>query len=306
MSEITFPAVLIASRGSHNLTPPVLAFADGVTLETDKELERRLTALRNLDATAAMCGGVVYSYTLSPVNEVSATIERIRSELTAALGLQDPEPEPATTTDPDYLQAAIDAAAAAFADNPAVLSRLSRAAELVRAGAVVDLGAGQWAVTGSTGTVYHVNGDCNCKDCQNGAPVVAGRKICKHRLAVLLVRKTAELQKDGAKGADTPKAPDAPTGEDTTQAHDTPANAPSQIDLIVNYETDAARTFTRLHTGGELEQFTVDGTPAEPPTRDLSELYRWLQDREYMPAGFVWLDKGQGGRRRRQTYTRAA
>ena len=77
------------------------------------------------------------------------------------------------------------------------------------------------------------------------------------------------------------------------------------IQLIVLYEADGAATFARIHSGGKLLEFKADGQVIEAPTNDLNELYRWLQDHDFIPdmTRFGWLDRNQGNRRRRQVYT---
>ena len=58
----------------------------------------------------------------------------------------------------------------------------------------------------------------------------------------------------------------------------------------------------RINANGELISFKEDGQPAEPPTQNISELYRWLQDKGYVPNGFKWLGWEHGLRHRQQMY----
>ena len=78
-----------------------------------------------------------------------------------------------------------------------------------------------------------------------------------------------------------------------------------EVELIVLYEADGAAAFARIHSGGKLLEFKADGQVIEAPTNDLNELYRWLQDHDFIPdmTRFGWLDRNQGNRRRRQVYT---
>jgi hypothetical protein len=116
----------------------------------------------------------------------------------------------------------------------------------------------------------------------------------------------SRLERNGAGRAANTPAPLVPEGT-LPQEQDTTDQAPRQIDLVVLYEVDDASVFSRIHSDGKLMECQADGQPMEPPAFSLGEVYRWLQDRGYVPdlARFGWLDKGQGRRRRRQVYVLA-
>jgi hypothetical protein len=189
---------------------------------------------------------------------------------------------------------AIDAAHDAdFCRNDLVAhGRINAAVKLVKAGAVQDLGNGQYLVT-DEGQAYHVNGQCECSD------FAAGITWCAHRLAVALVVKAAKIEAERGNSQ-----PLEPSEESPTQAQHTTEQPPRQIDLVVTYEADGAGRLARIHEDGELAEYKTDGRAAEPPARAIAELYRWLQDNGYTPdlSRFNWLDRGQGRRRRRQVY----
>lgn len=296
MDEISFPAAVVISRPPTRKTPqPFVCVDDKVCMDLG-ELADRLGALEGL----ALLGGVPYTHTPAPAAEAAATAARIRAELEAKYC---PAPVP-TPTQQDPLDQAAELARQRWAGDLAMLARVARALELAKAGAVQDLGSGQYQVTGQSGRPYTVNGRCQCPDYAHNS----NGGFCKHRLAVALVKRAAELKKNGALSADTPKAPElAPTSEDPTQGQDstkTPNRQPLTVALKVEYETDAARWAPRTGAG-RLVGFYLDGHDADPPTKDLDGLYRWLQGQGYTPEGFVWLDRAVAGKRtRKQVYGR--
>ena len=77
---------------------------------------------------------------------------------------------------------------------------------------------------------------------------------------------------------------------------------PRRIDLIVGYEADEAQVLPRTNADGELVSFKANGKGTEPPTRNVAELYRWLQEHSYAPSNFKWLGWEHGLRQRLQTY----
>jgi len=80
---------------------------------------------------------------------------------------------------------------------------------------------------------------------------------------------------------------------------------PRRIDLIVAYEAEERRALPRINANGQLVAFKEDGRDMTPPSEDISQIYRWLQDHGYVPDGFKWLGWERGLRQRRQTYVLA-
>jgi hypothetical protein len=287
MDLTTYPARLVISRGPTPENPAPFVTVDDKALHNAGEMADRLLYYERY---ALAYRTPFYTYTPSPEAEAAATAERIRAELETQH-----KPDP---TQADPLDAALTKARAAFEGDKAALARLEKAAELVKAGAVKDLGGGQWEVIGQSGRAYHVNGACQCEDYAHRAG------WCKHRLAVALVRR-AELLKNGTgSAANTPGPEPAPEGTDTQGQNTTPPG-PVQIELVVVYETDDANFLPRTGAA-ELLSFKADGRAAQPPTRDLNALYRWMGERGYIPAGRMWLGRAIGGKRqRRQVYALA-
>jgi hypothetical protein len=143
---------------------------------------------------------------------------------------------------------------------------------------------------GTEGVVYRVNGHCTCPDYTDN-----GVKWCKHRQARALAKCAAGILRDriGAGSADAPVAEDE---------RPSPGQA-RRIDVIVGYAADNARALPRINGNGQLLAFRADGAETDTPVQTLPELYRWLQERGYAPAGFQWLGWEHGLRRRRQSYT---
>lgn len=206
MSE-QYPALLVISRPPTEQTPEPFVLVDDRTLSDAAEAAERIRLYQMWERANRVLG--LYSYTLAPVAEAEAVAEQIRAEL-----------EP-----PSPLDQALELARAAFAGDAETLARLDKAAELVKSGAVVDLGGGQWQVTG--GQVYHVNGACQCKDYTHN-----GRIWCKHRLAVALTKRAAELaNKNGAESAANTSAPESPKGDHAQQNY-TPTLDLAQVKTI--------------------------------------------------------------------------
>jgi hypothetical protein len=135
------------------------------------------------------------------------------------------------------------------------------------------------------GVVYRVNGTCSCPDyAQNGVT------WCKHRQARALARCAAGVLRDRAANA---------TNTDSSSPD---AQQPQRIDLVVAYAADDARALPRVNGNGQLVAFQADGTETDAPAQSLPELYRWLQQHGYVPAGFQWLNWEHGLRQRRQSY----
>jgi hypothetical protein len=76
---------------------------------------------------------------------------------------------------------------------PELGTRPEKAACILLAGKVSETAPGSYEVVNSDGdgtyTVDHSAGTCTCPDFQHRAPTVNGAKLCKHRLAVLFLRK---------------------------------------------------------------------------------------------------------------------
>lgn len=93
------------------------------------------------------------------------------------------------------------ATSAALAKLPAELNdRILKAADLVSSGYVRQNGAG-WIVRSQfeAGQSYHVNNyGCTCPDAAYQAPAVAGRRACKHQIAVWLVKKQEQQDPEPA------------------------------------------------------------------------------------------------------------
>jgi len=148
------------------------------------------------------------------------------------------------------------------------------------------------------GVVYMVNGRCNCPD------VV---KWCKHRLGRALAKRAAELLKNNNGAGDEVDTPTPASGgafaNCSPQSSTDPLNGQARrIDLIVGYQADDSAVLPHPAANGELIYFKADGHPGEPPTWAMPELYRWLQEHNYIPHEFKWLGWEQGLRQRRQTY----
>ena len=83
---------------------------------------------------------------------------------------------------------------------------------------------------------------------------------------------------------------------------------PSQIVLIVAYDGAGAISPGRIISNEELVDVLFDGKPYQPRTRQLREIYRWLQSHGYAPGRMNWLRDTLPGdkRKRRQEYNRTA
>jgi hypothetical protein len=273
MNDEQYPARLIIS---HEATRFVSL--DSKSLRDAAELQKRAEALAQW---AAAYGTRGYTYTAAAESEAESVAAEIRAELTG---------------EPDYLGQAAALARAKWAEDQAMLTRLEKAEALARSGEVTDLGGGQYQVNG-----YTIKEGCECMDYYWNSAYNGG--WCKHRLAVALGVKARRLQSEAESAATLPASGVAPSTEADNADHTTAA-APRQIELVVTYEADGSSARTRIHNGGKLSEYRADGQAAQPPTRKLSDLYRWLADNGYSPAGFAWLDRGPGNRRRRQTYAR--
>lgn len=151
------------------------------------------------------------------------------------------------------------------------------------------------------GSVYRVNDTCTCPDFECNR-VMGG--WCKHRLARALARRAEKFLLEGqAVASDCPTTASAAIHPDS--ADSTPSISPQaqRIDLIVAYEATDAPVLPLINANGLLVEFKADGQVVPPPTRTISDLYRWLQGNEYVPEGFKWLGWERGLRHRRQTYT---
>jgi hypothetical protein len=272
----------------------VFVHVDPTDLHDAAAVAERINLYHNWERAYGTIG--LYTHTPAPLAEAEATAATIRAELEARYFPQ-PEPAPVTQAD-DPLDRAAELARNNWAGGPAMLARVERALELARAGAVKDLGGGQYEVTGQSGRIYRVNGTCQCADHAHRTG------WCKHRLAVALVKRAAALANNGAgDGANTPSPQPAPEGTNT-HAQDTTkpaARQPLTVTLTVQYETDLARE--RPRTGaGKLLAFYADGQETQAPAQGLDTLYRWLQAHNYAPAGFSWLGRAVGGKRQRRQY----
>jgi hypothetical protein len=81
----------------------------------------------------------------------------------------------------------------ATAKAPELGTRPEKAAVILLAGKCSPLGGDAYEVVNSDGDgayrVDHAAGTCDCPDYAHRAPVVKGAKLCKHRLAVLFLRR---------------------------------------------------------------------------------------------------------------------
>lgn len=288
MTTVFFPSILVLARADRT-AGKVIGFVDCLQLNNEGELNRRLATYANLEAA----GAVPYARRLSAVDQAAEALAELVAELEYQEGWRaDPTVTP--------LDQAAELARQRWAGDRLMLGRVERALELVRAGKVRQVDADHWEVIGSkAGQVYTLNGrGCECMDYE------AGHLWCKHRIAVALVKRAAELKNGAGSAVNTPAPELAPEGTNL-QEKDTTDPRPSQVELVVAYETDQARALPRMGAA-ELVTFTADGLPTDPPTRDLDALYRWLQERGYTPAGFEWQGRALAGKRqRRQVYALA-
>jgi hypothetical protein len=81
----------------------------------------------------------------------------------------------------------------ATAKAPELGTRPEKAAVILLAGKVAPLAADAYEVVNADGDgayrVDHAAGTCDCPDFTHRAPTVNGAKLCKHRLAVLFLRR---------------------------------------------------------------------------------------------------------------------
>ena len=92
-----------------------------------------------------------------------------------------------------FTQALTQAEAQAVTTLPAELhERLSAAMALAKEGRVFHASDGSWQVdsTSQVGLTHSVNGHCDCPDVHFNKPP---QGLCKHRIAVYLVRRTMQL-----------------------------------------------------------------------------------------------------------------
>lgn len=228
-STLTYPARLVITRKPTRLAPDVFVTVDNKTLTDQAALGGRLLRLEELGRMGG-CG--YYHYTPVPEAEAETVAERMRAELVAEYTPQ-PAPEAETVAEPapapepvDYLGQAAELARAKWAGNPSMLRRVDKALALARAGKVWDKGGGVWWVACDLSGVWSVNGACGCPDY-----TYQHVTWCKHRIAVALVRRAAELKKE-AESADTPSAPEAPK-EDPRQGEDTTGTPAEQVAALV-------------------------------------------------------------------------
>ena len=275
MSEIEFPAVLVLSaiRRRNGGPAEVVSFADGKILQTYQDLGPRLTTYQVLEQR----GAAPYTYTLAEVSKAAEVVEEQRRALEFEAGLR-ASPDP----DPDPIDQVAELARAKWAGQPAMLARVERALELARAGAVKELGGGQWEVTGQSGTTYHVNGGCECPDyAHNG-----NGGYCKHRIAVALVLRARGLQKEGiGTVASSPIPEQAPEGTQT-QPQDTTIPDLAQvlggaIAIWPRWAGPGARI--RYQDGRDLEipSLDYDGLAAEARAQGMRP---GVNDYYYLPA----------------------
>ena len=83
--------------------------------------------------------------------------------------------------------------ARAAGHGPELAARAEKAAAILLSGKVAEVAPDLYEVVSSAGAdayvVMHDLGMCPCPDFRHRAPVVNGAKLCKHRLAVLFLRK---------------------------------------------------------------------------------------------------------------------
>ena len=300
--KVDYPAKLVGYR-IDVVNDRIVLFEDIPVLFNDRELERRIGTYRALDAA----GGIPYTFQLFSLEDLDAGKANIQADLEQQLAQvkgwwqerKKREPEPV----PDYwADAVLDATQLArvyFMEqgNKAALKRLPRAQSIAALQNWRKVGdkADTWLMPSSTGSgkVYMVNGRCSCPD------TVAW---CKHRIARALAKRAEAILKED--NADAPAETEV-----SNQPHlsTTPLNGDTRrIDLILAYEADDAKALPRINGNGQLVRFEADGEEVAPPTQSISDLYRWLQARGYVPKGFKWLGWEHGLRHRRQSYVREA
>lgn len=165
-----------------------------------------------------------------------------------------------------------------------------------------------WLMPSQSGgdIVYQVNGHCTCPDYLRGT-VPGG--WCKHRLARALAKRAVEILEEAKTAEDASRflasAPEEPISTPKPDADAEPFNGQAQrIDLVVAYAANEVHNLAHINANGRLIAFFADGQKVTPPTRLISDLYRWLQAQRYVPDEFRWLDWERGLRHRRQTYVR--
>jgi hypothetical protein len=86
---------------------------------------------------------------------------------------------------------------------PELGTRPEKAAIILLAGKVAPIAANAYEVVNSDGDgayrVDHAAGTCDCPDYTHRAPVVNGAKLCKHRLAVVFLRRLERLRRPSAR-----------------------------------------------------------------------------------------------------------
>jgi hypothetical protein len=91
----------------------------------------------------------------------------------------------------------------ATAKAPELGTRPEKAAVILLAGKVAPLAADAYEVVNSDGDgayrVDHAAGTCDCPDYAHRAPTVKGAKLCKHRLAVLFLRRLERPRRPSAR-----------------------------------------------------------------------------------------------------------
>jgi hypothetical protein len=88
---------------------------------------------------------------------------------------------------------------------PELGTRPEKAAIILLAGKVAPLAGDAYEVVNSDGDgayrVDHAAGTCDCPDYTHRAPTVNGAKLCKHRLAVVFLRRLERPRRPGARTA---------------------------------------------------------------------------------------------------------
>ena len=86
---------------------------------------------------------------------------------------------------------------------PELGTRPEKAAIILLAGKVASIAADAYEVVNSDGDgayrVDHAVDTCDCPDYTHRAPVVNGAKLCKHRLAVVFLRRLERPRRPGAR-----------------------------------------------------------------------------------------------------------
>jgi hypothetical protein len=205
----------------------------------------------------------------------------------------DPAPEP--TARRVFRQAVAEVANNARTALPACEGRVDLAVKIVLAGDVDVLpdGTAEVASQSDAGLIFHVNGECECKDFPK-----APQGWCKHRLALALHKRATAL---------TTARLDAPVGERNGQTPAPPAlpEAPASVNVFVDVQgrkvqftlrdTDEARLLERLEA--LLQRFPSGGVGAgdQEPPEGWCHKHNCQMTKQSNEKGSWWSHKLAGG-----------